>query len=265
MTSLRRDFYTFTAHQRPTVGDTKTSVIDNDHMGWLKCDGRQLNKDQFYFLFRVIGYKFGGSGNSFNLPNPAGRVPGIVGTGWDRTAHPLSTFTFELGSNYGEYEHQLTIPELASHNHGVAPTTQNAANNRTSEYTHSHRADGGAAAGGTTSNAGEHNHTGTTDPAGWARGSAGVTGVQTTDVADDTGTHTHTFTTSSNGDHNHGITADTHYHIINSAGNDVPHNTIQPTIAIGNMFIYSGKPNYPGYDNPTPWAGFPYQTGTNIY
>jgi len=116
MSSYCRSFLTFGAHQKPTVGDTKTSVISNDHMGWLLCDGRTVAISDFEFLFNVIGYSYGGSGDNFRLPNAAGRVPGIVGTGTDANS---STFTIALGSTIGEYQHTLTVAEMPTHNHGV--------------------------------------------------------------------------------------------------------------------------------------------------
>lgn len=45
-------------------------------MGWLVCDGAVLNKatyPQYLSLFAVIGYTFGGSGDTFNLPDLRGR------------------------------------------------------------------------------------------------------------------------------------------------------------------------------------------------
>ena len=80
MASRNRDFFQMSAHSRPMAGDTKTSVLDLDHLGWLKCDGRSLSKTDFQFLFDVIGYSFGGSGNNFFLPDPRGCVPGFVGS-----------------------------------------------------------------------------------------------------------------------------------------------------------------------------------------
>jgi microcystin-dependent protein len=85
-------------------------------MGWLLCDGRTVAISDFEFLFNVIGYSYGGSGDNFRLPNAAGRVPGIVGTGTDANS---STFTIALGSTIGEYQHTLTVAEMPTHNHGV--------------------------------------------------------------------------------------------------------------------------------------------------
>lgn len=212
MTSYCRGFLTFGAHQKPTVGDTKTSVISNDHMGWLKCDGRSVAVADFEFLFNVIGYSYGGSGSNFTLPNAAGRVPGIVGTGTDANS---STFTIALGSTIGEYQHTLTVAEMPTHNHGVTDP--------------------------------QHQHTGTTDAAGNETESENVFGGVGANVSG-AGTHTHTFTT------NLQSTAIT----INNTGGSNPHNNIQPTIGMGNMFIYTGRPTYP-------FLGFPYTEGTLIY
>jgi microcystin-dependent protein len=67
-----------------------------------------------------------------------------------------------------------------------------------------------------------HTHTGTTDPAGWAAASVSpAVSLTTTDVADDTGSHTHSFTT-------------------NATGGGAAHNNMQPTLFVGNVFIYAG-------------------------
>ena len=36
--------------------------------GWLPCDGRELGKTDFPELFNLLGYKYGGSGTIFKLP-----------------------------------------------------------------------------------------------------------------------------------------------------------------------------------------------------
>lgn len=66
-----------------------------------------------------------------------------------------------------------------------------------------------------------HNHSGTTGSAGFGTGSAGVSGIATTDVADDSGSHTHT---------------------IAAQGGDQPHNNMQPTLFGGNVLIFAGLP-----------------------
>jgi microcystin-dependent protein len=63
------------------IGDYKSSTKTVDHDGWLICDGRSLDTRKYAKLFAKIGYSFGGSGISFNLPNMAGKVMAAVGTG----------------------------------------------------------------------------------------------------------------------------------------------------------------------------------------
>jgi microcystin-dependent protein len=219
MTSYARSFLTLNAHQKPTVGDTKTSVVQDDHMGWLLCDGREIDINTFYFLYQVIGNAYGtpSVGSKFKLPNASGRVPGFVGLSDEKT--------WTLGDVSGEENHVLTLSEIPSHNHTKSGSTTNGSD-------------------GITDVSGQHTHTGTTDAAGYAAASLPVHDLTTqTNAADDTGSHTHTFTTNPNG---------AHQHYIASNGGNQPHNNMQPTIFIGNMFIYSGKPTYGKYPLPMP-------------
>ena len=220
--SHNRDYFQLTAHQRPMTGDTKMSVLLTDHLGWLLCDGRLLNITDYPFLFGAIHYAFGSniSGTQFQLPNPAGRVPGFTGTGSNLTSR-------NMGSNFGTETHTLTVAEMPTHNHGIT--------------------DPG------------HFHAGNTDSAGYAGANASVqTPVTGTNVADDTGSHSHAFTTDTK---TTGIT-------INNNGSSNAHNNMQPTLFLGNLFIYSGKfgkfsgalrTRYP-FDS----SGFPYVTSNYI-
>lgn len=244
MTSYCRTPVTYTAHQRSIVGDTKMSVIGNDHLGWMKCDGRTLNVNDYYMLWRVIGYAFGsnGSSNTFKLPNAAGRVPGVVGTGVDSNSS-YSTLTLALGDSIGEYSHRLTIDEMPSHTHGSLNVTGNTNGN-----------------GVTTSN-GEHTHS-INDP-GHAHSlplaSAALTGIGPSDDVTQgsgyvSGTNTTGITINSNGEHNH--------QIFNTGGSNWHYN-VQPMIGLGNMFIFCGKYMYPS-DASVPFAGYPYLSNSQI-
>ena len=173
MTSVERNWFQLTAHQRPSVGDMKTSAIGIDHMGWLVCDGRALNIVDFPQLYNVIGRSFGSNtAADFKLPAPAGRVPGFVGAGAGLTARAL-------GSNTGTETHTLTINEMPAHTHGSSNVSGNTNGN------------------GITDLSGAHTHSGTTDAAGWAQSAttASDANVDRHNVADNDGTHTHTFTT----------------------------------------------------------------------
>lgn len=208
MTSVLRKPFTPTANQKPTVGDTKLSLVGVDHLGWLICDGRTLNIADFQFLYNVIGSTYGGTSTTFNLPNPAGRVLGVIGSGSGLT-------TRLAGASVGAERHTLVVGEMPTHAHGVT--------------------DPG------------HTHAGTTDSAGYGTGTQDVNTLTTqASAADNAGNHAHTFTTNSS---TTGIT-------INNNGSSLPHNNMQPTLFVGNMFVFCGRINYGTY---------PYTAGSNIF
>lgn len=180
MTSILRRSSAFSAHEKPVTGDIKMSFVGNDHLGWLKCDGRSFLKTEHPLLYNVIGTQFGGSATAFNLPNPAGGVLGVVGQRGDEGE--VTTTLHGPGSEVGEETHTLSVDEMPAHTHNV---TINASAPAQSVST------GGATA------------------------------------ADEVSA---TYTTSSTG------------------GSD-PHNNMQPTLFIGNVFIFSGvlaAGSYPG-------------------
>lgn len=82
--------------------------------GWLLCDGSTLNKNDYPELFSAIGYIYGGSGNSFKLPNLSGRFP--LGKS---SSHPLA----ETG---GSETVTLTTAQIPSHNHPISCNLSNA-------------------------------------------------------------------------------------------------------------------------------------------
>ena len=230
MSSLTRGYFSPSASQKATVGDTKFSALNQDHLGWLKCDGRALNVNDFYFLYRVIGTSFGGSGTTFNLPNPAGRVPGAIGAGVDLTPR-------HLGDLSGEETHTLTIPEMPSHEH----------TGRTDL----------SGTGITLDVSGSHTHNVVSQNDDFNNSSTYTSNPQQGSFAQaDSATRTWTNMISGAGSHSHNVVDPGHRHAIPTEGGDQPHNNIQPTIFMGNMFIFSGKITYGNY---------PYTGNGNIY
>ena len=212
----------FTAHNvlRPTVGDSKMSFTDLDHCGWIKCDGRLVNVADFNNLFEVIGYVFGGSGSQFKLPDMRGRVPGAAGAGLvlDDAGRTLSTRA--RGQYAGEEVHLLNRNEMPDHTHGSVTVSGN------------------------------------TDGSGFTGSS--TTGITSNDNPPTSGL----FTQSSGGNQsatglddspgemnlaNAGdlvLTDPGHSHVIGKTGGGAVHNNMQPTLFLGNAFIYTGLYNY---------------------
>lgn len=80
--------------------------------GYLLCDGSSRATADFPDLFARIGYAFGGAGANFNVPDMRGRVA----VSPDGAAGRLIA-NDSLGNSGGEERHQLTVGELAGHQH----------------------------------------------------------------------------------------------------------------------------------------------------
>ncbi len=202
----------------PFVGDYKLSAFDEDNKGWLKCDGRLLQADDYPTLFHVIGTAFGAGGaGTFRLPNCRGRVPGAIGASVGAM--------HALGDVVGAETHTLTVPEMPGHTHSGTTNTTGA---------HDH--------GGATNTTGAHNHggaTGSSRPSDGSQGLAAAGGGN--DVGEDDGTHSHSIST--DGAHSHSISTDgahSHTFTTGSTGGDQAHNIMQPTIYLGHVFIFAG-------------------------
>jgi microcystin-dependent protein len=80
--------------------------------GWLMCDGQAYSTTTYAALFAVIGYTYGGSGGTFNVPDARGRASIGAGQGAGLTNRGL-------GGRGGEENHVLSSNEMAVHNHGI--------------------------------------------------------------------------------------------------------------------------------------------------
>ena len=74
---------------------------------WLLCNGASVSTTTYAALFAVIGYTYGGSGGSFNLPDLR-----------DRTAIGAGS-SYALGNTGGSSSTTLSISNMPSHNHAV--------------------------------------------------------------------------------------------------------------------------------------------------
>lgn len=254
MTSTLRTSAALTARTRPLTGDTKMSFVLDDHMGWLKCDGRAMDRVTYNLLYQVIGYTFGQSGTDFLLPNAQGRVMGTTGQVTDAQPTP-QTQTYGAGTSIGEIRHTLVQTEIPSHNHDIAGNQSNT---------------GPVTANGTTSASGSHDHA-ITDPghvhafntqnddfnntSNYSAITGGTTNQHISAPRFDAGNMI--AWTDPVGSHATGISINmsaTHTHEIRSNGGDQAHNNIQPTLFYGNSFIYCGIPHMGIY---------PFTTGRN--
>jgi microcystin-dependent protein len=178
------------------IGDLKWSVLNHDTNGWLICNGRSLSIQNYPLLYQAIGTTFGQSNQTtFNLPDCRSRVIGAIGQG-----NGLSNRT--TGEMTGEETHQLTIPEMPSHNHS-------------------------GSTGSTTLTISPNNVvTGVSYSSERTTALSGLSDVLVT------GVNSTTSVTS--------VNPNPHNHTISSQGGDIPHNNMQPTLFIGNVMIFSG-------------------------
>jgi microcystin-dependent protein len=90
---------------------------------WLVCNGQLVLRTGFPALWAAIGTYWGaGDGSTtFAVPNFQGRAP----IGYVNIANQGGITARGFGTVGGEENHQLSIAELASHNHGLAADSHN--------------------------------------------------------------------------------------------------------------------------------------------
>jgi len=223
------------------------SFVNVDHLGWLICKNtdnpynpdlpRALDTTKYNLLFQVIGYTFGGSGNTFHLPHVTGRVMGTVGKVIDTTGHTATYVASTNNGKVGEIDHKLTVSEMPAHNHDSdtgsigANTVNIGTTSIQANHTHSITDK-------------EHSHSYTAPANANISAQISTTGYSVSTTGDTTGP-AFTGITATNG-------AGEHSHTISSNGGDQYHNNMQPTLFYGNTFIYCGIPMM---------GEFPFKTG----
>jgi microcystin-dependent protein len=217
--------------------------------GYLLCQGQSVSTAEFAGLFAAIGYNYGGSGASFNVPNLQNRVPVGRGTG---------TFG-SLNATGGAETHTLTVDQMPTHTHvqNSHNHTQNAHNHGASSHpagSHGHTASTSTSGSHTHGNASSHTHEsflGTFVSRTVA--SVGLNSQSTTTSVinkatttsngshdhPSAGGHTHTVTVNDNGSHSHTVSVDNATAVNQAttatnqnAGGGAAHNNLQPYIVV---------------------------------
>jgi|SRR6478736_1793721 len=166
--------------------------------GWLLCDGGSYATASYSNLFSVIGYKYGGVGANFLVPNMKDTVPrGAVTPGSNASmgvaagADTVTIATTNLPAHGHNYS--TTTGTFGAHTHTTSGSTS------TADTNHYHNISG------STNTAGSHNHNLNgqlfyAQPNGWNAGnSPGGTNYDMTTVPYD-------------GGHSHTVSGNTNYH-----------------------------------------------------
>lgn len=133
------------------AGEIKMWAGDTIPYGWLLCDGSEVSKTDYPYLYEAIRDLWGvpNSSSNFKLPNLVGRVP----VGYDSA----DTDFAPVGHTDGEKKHKLTIAEMPAHNHSRNYYNSNWCANGSKSGYHGH--DGGSKRStGSTGGNGAHNN-----------------------------------------------------------------------------------------------------------
>ena len=126
--------------------------------GFLECNGQSVSTSTYANLFAVIGYTYGGSGASFNVPDLTDRccvnksnTKNLAQTGGANTVTPTGNVTGNAANT------TLITAEIPSHTHnaGVAGMSGSGSNPEMSAG----RSAAGNTSSGNTGGGGAHSHT----------------------------------------------------------------------------------------------------------
>ena len=176
-------------------GTIVTYISNTIPAGWLACDGSSYLRSQYPELFSVISTTFGGTSTTFNVPDLRGRTVVGVGSGVGLTARALA-------STGGAETHTLTTAELPSHSHSGTTSADGA-------HSHTHNANGGNDGLGLV----QDTNTNTVINTDSSSNEFNAWQLPQALTINSAGSHSHTFTTS-------------------SEGGGAPHNIMQPYIVL---------------------------------
>jgi microcystin-dependent protein len=194
------------------VGDYKWSACNVSFHGWMKCDGSALSRTTYSALYNVIGTTYGSNNASdFKLPDCRGRALFAAGqpTNGNIEHNP---HTLVQGELFGNQLHRLTLDEMPSHRH-TGPTDNSVTGINVNSGTT-------VVTSGNTRRLAGVQYDGPI-------GQDALISLNTNTIIDPS--HNHAFTTSYKGGNNGPL-----------EGNCTAHNIENPSIVVGNVFIYSG-------------------------
>lgn len=92
------------------IGTIAMYGADADPEGWIRCDGRLVDRNTYPALFRAIGAKFGSTTvSNFRVPDFRERVPVGAGNG----------SKYDLNDKGGATTINLTVDQLPAHTHKI--------------------------------------------------------------------------------------------------------------------------------------------------
>lgn len=117
------------------IGSIQMWPSDTLPIAYKLCDGSSLDKTEYAELYAILGTTYGGSGNTFNLPNLKGRF--VAGK------DPSVTDYAELANTGGANKVALGVSEMPKHNHNSATSTSDKEVSTSNEGKHSHNVNWG--------------------------------------------------------------------------------------------------------------------------